>query len=148
MTTYPNAIQFKSDHSVNNQSLLDLTISYNNKVIAKNGVKNFTVGNKVLVFSREEGIGMHVYSGIIKELLDYPSSVWFNHGGKLWKVNYAIETTSEVVYLTEAEVKTICSPWKTWQMCNSVFMGGKNNVEPIGKPRIRLVEYLEANHSA
>ena len=146
--TYPNAIQFKSEHSVNNQSLLDLTISYNNKVIAKNGVKNLTVGNKVLVFAREKGVGTHVYSAVIKELLDYPSSAWFEHGGKLWNVNYAVEPTSEVVYLTETEVKTICAPWKTWQIANTVFMGGGDNVEKIGKPRVRLVEYLETNHPA
>tara|TARA_R100000808_G_C2099487_1_gene117092 strand:- start:417 stop:860 length:444 start_codon:yes stop_codon:yes gene_type:complete len=144
--TYPNAIQFTSKNSVSNQGLLDLTISYNNKVIAKNGSKNFTIGGKVLVFSREHGTGLHVYSAVIKELMDYPSSVWLEHGGKLFTVNYTIEPTSEVVYLTEAKVKTICAPFHTWQIANAIFMGGKDNVEPIGKPRARLVEYLETNH--
>ena len=56
--TYPNAIQFSSEHSVNNQGLLDLTLSYNNKVIAQKR-NNLTVGNKVLICNREKGRGMH-----------------------------------------------------------------------------------------
>ena len=111
--TYPNAIQFSSEHSVNNQGLLDLTLSYNNKVIAQRR-NNLTVGNKVLICNRDRGTGIHVYSATITKKLDYPSSVWFNHGGRLWQSNWEVEPSSEVVYLTEDEVRRICGSSMNW----------------------------------
>tara|TARA_Y100000034_G_C6519961_1_gene223729 strand:- start:23 stop:463 length:441 start_codon:yes stop_codon:yes gene_type:complete len=145
--SYPNAVQFKPEHSVNNQGLLDLTLSYNHKVIAQKR-SNLTVGNKVLVCTRIKGKALHVYSAIITTKLDYPASVWFNHGGKLWKSNWEVEPTSEVVYLTEEEIKSICGSRMNWHVFNSSFMGNGRNKEPVGKPRARLVEYLETNHPA
>ena len=144
---YPNAVQFSCEHSVSNQGLLDLTLSYNNKVIAQKR-NNLTVGNKVLVCNREKGKALHVYSATITKKLDYPSSAWSNHGGKLWASNWEVEPTSEVVYLTEDEVRRICGSLMNWHICNSSFMGSGKNVEPVGEPRVRLVEYLETNHSA
>lgn len=144
---YPNAIQFSREHSVNNQGLLDLTLSYNNKVIAQKR-NNLTVGNKVLVCNREKGTGIHAYSATITKKLDHPSSVWSNHGGKVWESNWEVEPSSEVVYLTEDEVRRICGSSMNWHICNSSFMGNGKNVEPVGKPRARLVEYLEIKHPA
>tara|TARA_R110000851_G_C12714900_1_gene527759 strand:- start:65 stop:508 length:444 start_codon:yes stop_codon:yes gene_type:complete len=145
MTIYPNAINFSNKHSVANQGLLDLTLSYSHEVVAQT-LGNVTLGNNVLVFSRDHGEGIHVYSAVITNKLTRPSKIWYNFGGKLWKNNWEIIPTSKIKYLTEAEVKGICGLQMSWQICNPSFMGSGKNTEKIGNPRVRLLDYLQTNH--
>tara|TARA_R110002153_G_scaffold136259_1_gene286118 strand:+ start:395 stop:829 length:435 start_codon:yes stop_codon:yes gene_type:complete len=143
MTKNINAVQFSSNHSVSGQSLLDLTLSYNNNVIAQTR-GNLTVGNEVLVFARNKGVGLHVYAAIIIDKLAVPSPVWQQNGGNLWAHNWSITPVSDVIYLTEPAVRNICGPDMTFQMCNSSFMGSGKSWKKVGSPRAKLYAYLKA----
>jgi len=140
---YPNCIRYSPEHSAKKSGDTDIVISYNRKVIGQTR-GNLSIGNEVLVLSRDKDRKqMTVFGAIIIGKLDECPRCWAENGGKVWKNNWSIEPLTKPRILTESHIERIIGHKPNWQITNSSFMGGGKNVNSIGIPRQKILDYLK-----
>ena len=139
---YPNCINYSPKHSAGKSGDTDITISYKEKVIGQTR-GNLSAGNDVLVLSRDKDrkqVTVFV-AEIIEKLKEYPTC-WAERGGKIWKHNWSINPKSKPITLHEYEIEDILGHKPNWLLANSSFMGGGKNVDKVGIPRQKIIDYL------
>jgi hypothetical protein len=139
---YPNAIQYKDDHSILSYGLADLEISFDHKVIASN-LTNLTIGNTVLVAYKDSSKNtVHMFGAIIMEKLDYELTNWSINGGKIWKGNWKIDPITNIRELTTPQIAKIVGMKPSGHIFNQAMGGGGKNLHTIGQPRQKIIDFL------
>tara|TARA_R110000744_G_scaffold78900_3_gene155212 strand:+ start:1732 stop:2220 length:489 start_codon:yes stop_codon:yes gene_type:complete len=153
LSDYPVIARYTSKYSVNNSSIEDVEIAYNNNVIGVNSYR-FAVGDIGLCISDYDlsSGGFHIFS--YKVLGQAPSDkkeIWRKKGGRLWKYNYTIEATSSIIVVSKQDFQNITDiEYKgnghtfNGHKSHKYKMTGKTKNLPKGQARVKLYSHLSS----